>query len=175
MHFSRRGLTLIEVLVTLGLISVLIVAVTLIALTLFRSWPVELSHTDQRLATSNALERMLKELRSALDISAVDDKQITVWHDENDNGLRDWPAEGLTFSWSGVVGENLYRTQGTETSQVLLANTTQFVITCFDQNNMALSYPITDLTLIRSLGIELSSVIDDETVKQRFRVKVRNL
>lgn len=177
MHFSRRGLSLIEVLITLGLISVLIAAVTLIALNIFRSWPGQSDHSDQRLLAYNAAERMLKDLRGSLEILAVTPNQISLWLDINDNGLKPVPdtAERATFSWSGVSGASLYRTQGANPSQVLLSGVTNFSITCFGQNNSTLIYPIADLKLIRALEVELSSQIDDEVISQRFRVKVRNL
>ena len=175
--FSRRGLTLIEVLITLGLISVLIAAVILIALSIFRSWPVDSKHTDQRLMASVAVERILGDLRDSLEILAVTGNQISVWLDINDNGLKPVPdtAERVTFSWSGVSGASLYRTKGINPGQVLLAGIANFSITCFDQNNNILTYPIADLKVVWALQVELSSKIDDELISRRFRVKVRNL
>ncbi|MBU2541595.1 MAG: prepilin-type N-terminal cleavage/methylation domain-containing protein [Candidatus Omnitrophica bacterium] len=174
MSISNRGLTLIEVLVSVGLISVLISAVTLISMSLFRSWPVESGHTEARLTASNVVESMLKELRAGLEISDAGDNQITFWKDLNDNGLKETALEDIAFSWSGLAGDGLYRSQGPGLNQEILENVDIFSITYFDQNSQPLSQPIT-LSLIRALKVDIQSQIDDEVIKLRFNVKLRNL
>lgn len=175
MKFSRSGLTLIELLITLGLISVLIVAVTFVSLVVLRSWQADSSHSSLRLQTSDAVERLSKELRNALGIVRVQDKEISIWLDLNDNGLEEAASEQISFSWSGVSGESLYRTEGSGLSQEILSNVSRFLITCFDQNNNSLAYPITDTSAIRLIQIQLTSNIDEEVINYRFNVKVRNL
>lgn len=177
MNFSRRsGLTLIEVLVSIGLISVLIGAVTFVSLMVFRAWPVESAHTDQRLEASNVLETMLKDLRSAFEISSAEANQITFWQDRNDNGRKDIPDEERSFFWSGTVGEGLYRrNQDLSLNQQILSNINNFSISYFDADNQILAVPVTDLALIRALNVVFESQIDDEVINLRFNVKVRNL
>lgn len=173
MGVSRRGLSLIELLITLGLISILIAAVTFTALSIFRSWPSEVGHSDQRLLALNAVERMLKELRSGLRIVLAESSQITFWLDSNDNGIEDVANEDINFSWSGVSGESLYRAEGA-VSEEILKNINNFSIIYFDDNSQPLAMPI-NLSLVRALEINLSSQIDEEAINLRFDVKVRNL
>ncbi len=160
MNVSRRGLSLLEVLVTLGLISVLMVAVTLIALSVFRSWPTQAGHSEQRMAASSAVERMLRELRSGLRIIDAQERQITFWLDSNDNGFKDASTEDVRFSWSGVVGESLCRREGLGANQEILKNINNFAITYFADN---------------LLEINLASQVDEEVINLRFDVKMRNL
>ncbi|MEW6008537.1 MAG: prepilin-type N-terminal cleavage/methylation domain-containing protein [Candidatus Omnitrophota bacterium] len=173
MIFSPRGLTLLEVLISLAIISILIVAVTFTALSVFRSWPTEAGHSEERLLAANALERMLREFRSSLRIVLAQSNQITFWLDSNDNGIEDTLTEDVNFSWSGVAGESLYLAEGA-VSQEILKNINNFSIVYFDDNNQVLTTPI-NLSLVRLLEINLSNQIDEEVVNLRFKVKLRNL
>ncbi len=171
---SRRGLTLIELLISIGLIGILVSAVSLIGLSVFRSWPAESSHTDARVTASNTAERILKELRSTSEISVAGANQITFWNDSNSNGLKEAPGEDVTFSWSGLSGESLYRSRGLGPNQESIKNINNFSITYFDENNQTLSQPVT-LSLIRALEFDIQSQIDEELIELRFNLKTRNL
>lgn len=175
MHFSRKGLTLIEVIVSIGLISLLTLSVTLISLAILRSWQGESAYSNQRLSLISASESMVRDLRAALTINSVEERQINVWLDVNDNGLEESPDEQVVFSWSGVSGAGLFRNQGLNFNQEILKNLDNFSISCLDQNNQVLTYPVTDTSLIRALSVNLTSKVSDESINLLLNIKVRNL
>ncbi|GEM_PF-3179866 len=175
MHFSRKGLTLIEVIVSIGLISILTLSVTLISLAIFRSWQGESGYSNQRLMLTGASEAMIRDLRGALRINSVEERQINVWLDVNDNGLEESPDEQVVFSWSGVSGAGLFRSQGLNFNQEVLKNLDGFSVFCLGQDNQVLDYPIADISLIRALKVNLTSKVSDESINLTLSVLVRNL
>lgn len=175
MYFSRKGLTLIEVIVSIALISLLTLSVTFISLAIFRSWQGESGYSNQRLQLISASESMIRDFRSALMVNSVDERQINIWLDVNDNGLEENPDEQVMFSWSGVSGQGLYRAQGASLNQEILKNLGSFSIACLGEDNHELNYPISDTSLIRALRINLATNLDDETINVLFSVKMRNL
>jgi hypothetical protein len=118
---------------------------------------------------------MIRDLRGALRINSVSERQINVWLDVNDNGLEESPDEQLVFSWSGVSGAGLFRSQGLSFNQEILKNLDSFSFSCLGQDNQVLDYPIADISLIRGLKVNLTSKVSDESINLLLDVSVRNL
>jgi prepilin-type N-terminal cleavage/methylation domain-containing protein len=136
------GMSLVEVLVAMGLFSVL--GTLLLGLALSTS---RVTEDTRSLAGANeesrlAMERMVRELRQARDIIAVqlpasttETTALTFWTDFDGNGVQDLNAadpEVLTYRWNPVTSRltlTVNDASGTATTRPVLAvNVTNFVV-----------------------------------------------
>ena len=167
--FSKKALTLIELLIVIGVMGIFLTGLTLCFSTIWRSWGYQLNRDDARQQVSFAMQRMSRELRGLLKITSANTKTITFYFDLNDNGAQD-AIESIIYNWSSP-GTDLTRS-GTAPLAHFVEN---FSLQYFDANNLALSTPVANPALIRRITINLTTKIKDESIALRTDIRPRNL
>jgi len=168
--FPKKGLTLIELLIVLGVTGIFLAGLTLCFFTIWRTWSYQLDRDDARGEASFAMQRMERELRGLLNISAADTKTITFYFDLNDNGIQD-ANESITYDWSSP-GTDLTRSGAAP----LAHSVENFSLQYFDVNNIELTTrPVSIPALIRRITINLTTKIKDESIVLRTDIRPRNL
>jgi prepilin-type N-terminal cleavage/methylation domain-containing protein len=109
--FAKRGLTLIELLISIVLISAMLGAVWTVYSTGFQVFYGQLSRYDIKDETALAFITMTNELHQASSITAATATSVTFTADLDSNGVN----ETIQYTWSGVVGAPLNRAVGTIT------------------------------------------------------------
>ena len=169
---SKKGLTLVELLMVVALISVLVAAISLVFVAVFKSWGFEITKAYVKQEAGWGIEKMDRELKELLLISAAQQNSIVFWSDVNENGVQDGD-ESITYSWSGTLGDSLIRSDGTITS-VLSNDVQSFQLSYYDVNGNPLAFPVTPAN-VRLITINLATKKEDETITVRSNVRPRNL
>jgi len=122
----------------------------------------QFSESDVSLEVHKGMERMVKELRGALEIPSASGTSITFWYkDINGNGTRD-AAETINYTWTGITTETLTRTMGGAT--FIVANKISgFSLTYDDPSN------------IKLIRIKLTGTAGTSINTLESSVKLRNL
>lgn len=172
---ENRGLTLIELIITIGLISVLLGAIWVVCNTglkvFYNQWArVSLKGEAGRLSIN-----MANELRQAGSITSAQQKILTFTVDLNGDGA----IETIQYSWSGVSGDPFIRTQTAPlpqvTKQVLRSvNALAFSYYGYDQNITPLSFPVT-LSNVKLVAIDVTAADENETFQLRTKVRLASL
>ena len=108
----RRGFTLIEMFLVMGLLTVLLGAMTYTLVMGLRIGDTVLLSGGVSKEASFSLRIISEELRQAIAVTAADLHTLTFQADLDRNGA----VETITYSWLGTSGDNLVRTQATETA-----------------------------------------------------------
>lgn len=160
----KRGLTLIELLISILLISVMLGAVWIIYSTGYKVYYGQLSREDLKSETSYAFMAMTSELHQALSVTAATATSITFTADIASSGA----AETIQYTWSGVSGAPLDRVVGAET-KALIRSATNITFTYYGTNNTLLAFPVT-LSQIHLVLIDATSAKGDESFHLRTKV-----
>lgn len=172
---NRKGLTLFEMLVSLLIISVLSGTITFIFVSLLKGWDYQNRRLDVKLEVSCALDTVMYNLKEALSVNTAQNRTITIWFRDTDlDGTQDI-GEIVTFSWDGVSGSSLTRTQ--VTSKIIANYITNFQLNYFDSNGIELPNPVnpqSERDRIKLISVTIASSRGSETVSLRSDVKLRN-
>ncbi|MEA3347344.1 MAG: prepilin-type N-terminal cleavage/methylation domain-containing protein [Candidatus Auribacterota bacterium] len=167
-----KGLTLVELLMVVALMSVLVVVTSFVFVAVFKSWGFEIAKAQVKQEAGWGIEKMDRELKELLLITAAEQYSIVFWSDVNENGVQD-ANESITYSWSGTPGDNLTRNDGSVTSA--LSNDVQsFQLSYYNGSGNPLVFPVTPAN-IRLITINLATKKEDETITIRSNVRPRNL
>ena len=169
---NKKGLTLVELLMVVALMSVLVVVTSFVFVAVFKSWGFEVTKAQVKQEAGWGIEKMDRELKELLLISSAEQNSIVFWPDVNENGIQDGD-ESITYSWSGTPGDNLIRSDGTITS-VLSNDVQSFQLNYYDGNGNSLVFPVTPVN-VRLITINLTTKKEDETITIRSNVRPRNL
>jgi len=160
----KCGLTLIELLISILLISLMLIAVSAIYSTGYKVYYGQLSRENIKSQASLALMTMTGELRQALAISAATDKSITFRADITGDGV----GQSIQYIWSGVSGAPLNRVVGTATTS-LIRSVSAFTFTCYGTNNALLSFPVT-VSQVKLVLIDVTASSGSESFHLRTKV-----
>ena len=120
---SRRGFTLLEMVVGATIMSVLMIAMGSVMLIAGRALPQAQSVTSATTAAAAAADQIASELRYA---TAVNQRSATriefTVADRNNDGL----PETIRYEWSGTAGAPLTRTYNTGTTVQMLSDVREF-------------------------------------------------
>ena len=164
-----KAFSLIELIISLVLVSILLSFLTFAYLVAMRGWDAEMKRHSPRFEASKALERVGEEVRSMNSMSAAASNSMTFVEDVDDDGV----DETIQYSWSGVAGEDLTRQEGSITA-TLANNVTSFTIEYYDSNNDVLSFPVT-ASQVRAIRMSLTNARGDETFSLRTEFRPRGL
>ncbi len=172
---NRKGLTLFEMLIALLITSLLSGTITFIFVSLLKGWDYQSRRLDVKLETSRSLDTVIHDLKETLSITTAENRNITIWFRDTDlDGVQD-AGEVVTFSWDGVSGSSLTRTQ--VTSKIIANYITNFQLNYFDEDNEELPSPVnpqSERDEIKLITVTIASSKGSETVTLRSNAKLRN-
>ena len=169
MSRTSKGLTLIELLISIMLISAMLGAVWVIYSTGLKVFYGQVSRYDIKGETSLALITMTKELHQALSITAATATSVTFTADLDSNGVN----ETIQYTWSGTPGAPLNRVVGTVT-KTLVRSIQSIAFTYYNTNNVLLSVPVT-LANIHLVAVDATAVKGNETFHLRTKIFLQTI
>lgn len=164
----KAGLTLLEVLITVVLISILLSAIWMVYKAGFGTFYAQWTRTGIKGELGRALITASQELRQAASVTDAQARSLSFTLDTDDNGV----DETIQYIWSGTTGEALNRISSSTTALVNSINTLAF--SYYDANNNLLSFPVTALQ-VRLVAMDITVSSKDETFSLRLDVRLRNL
>lgn len=163
-----KGLTLLEVLITIVLISILLSAIWMVYETGFDTFYTQFTRTGIKGESGRGLITISKELRQADSMTDAQQRSLSLTLDTDTDGV----DETIQYTWSGIAGEALNRVSISTTPVVNSINALSF--SYYDANNELLSFPVT-ASQIRLVVVALTASDKDETFSLRSDVRLRNL
>lgn len=161
---KKHGLTLIELLISIMLISAMLGAMWVIYNTGFDVFYGQLSRYDIKDETALAFITMTRELHQASSITAATAASVTFTADLDSDGVN----ELIQYAWSGIAGEPLNRVVGAET-KTLIRSVQSIAFTYYDTNNVLLSVPVT-LANVHLVAPDATAIKGDETFHLRTKI-----
>lgn len=168
MSRTSKGLTLVELLICVLLISLMLIATSAIYHTGYNVFYNQFSRQNIKDQTSYAFLMMTNELHQALSVTAATTASITFTTDLNNDGVN----ETIQYTWSGTSGQPLNRVVGTQTTQ-MVRSVSSLSFTYYGTNNTQLSFPIVDLTQVKLVAIDLTTTSGSESFHLRTRIQLR--
>lgn len=165
----KSGFTLIELILVLLLLSILLGAITFTFVVGLRAWDVGISHGGIKKDASYTLRIMSEELKEATSITTANQNALTFSIDSDANGA----DETVTYSWSGVVGENFNRVEGAITIP-LARNVQSAQFQYYDASNNLLSFPVS-ASSVRVVEITLQLKKENESLQCMSKFRPRGL
>ena len=163
------GLTLIELIIVTALISILIGAITVTFTVGLRAWDVAMLRGGVKKDASYSLRLMSEEIRQSTSVTAANQNDFTFMADSDGNGS----DETITYSWSGVVGEDFNRVQGATT--IALARDVQSVqFKYYDADNNLLSASAT-ASSVRLVEFTLQLKKENESIQYVSKFRPRGI
>jgi type IV pilus assembly protein PilW len=188
-HRDQTGMTLIEIMVTVGILSVVLVALTTILFSSTHQSGHTAKRADAQAASRQAISLMTTELRQAgadpsippvgiVGIVSGDSASVRVRSDLNGNGTIQTtePSEDVTYSYSSG-SQVLSRNPGAG-AVALISNVTDMRLSYFASDGTAITaLPLsaTDAALVTSIGVTLTvEEGDTPPITLTTRVNLRN-
>lgn len=167
----RNGLTLIELLISVMLISVMLGAIWMIYGTGTKVFYSQASRYDIKEQINSAFTTMARELRQALSITAATATSVTFTADLDSDGAN----ETIQYAWAGTAGAPLNRVEGASTKTLVRSiNSLAFSYYAENSNITPLSFPVT-VGQIKLVAFDATAVKGSETFRLRTKVYLRNI
>jgi prepilin-type N-terminal cleavage/methylation domain-containing protein len=165
----KRALTLIELLISIALLSVLVIAISLVYRVGLRTFYGQATRSDMKGEVSRALINMAGELRQANSVTGADAKSVTFTADINADGVN----ETIQYVWSGVSGAALNRISGSATSP-LIKSMSAATFSYYDASNTLMPTSPT-ASLVRLVAVSATVTYRDETFNLITKIALREL
>lgn len=120
---NRRGLTLLEMVISLGILTIVMGGATYGILLSGRALQVSTQSASGTRSSAEALSQLLAELQTATGVSERTATAVTFTVPDRN---QDAQAETIRYSWSAAPGAPLYRQYNNEAPVVIAANVQQF-------------------------------------------------
>ena len=166
--YNHRGLTLIELMISIVLISLTIGAIWMLFKTGFSTFYTQEVRTGIKGETGRGFITMGRELRQATSMATATATSLSFTANTDTNGL----DETIQYSWAGS-GSPLQRISGSVT-QTLTNSVSSLAFSYYDSNNNLLSFPAT-VSQVRLVAYNLTTTSQDEAFNLRSQVRLRNL
>lgn len=134
------GFTLIELIVSMVIITAVLLASQSAMLVAARALPSQSSHFERINQTADVLDLLAADLRYAIAIEKRTSTEVVLQTPDR-NG--DKAAERIAYTWSGKAGDSLYRRYNNETPQAIADNVQEFNLT-FDTLGIPLPQTFTE-------------------------------
>ena len=170
---KREGFTLIELFLVMGLLTVLLGAMTYTLVMGLRIRDMVLLSGGVSKEASFSLRIISEELRQATAVTAAGLHTLTFQADLDRNGAIDT----ITYSWSGTSGDDLVRTQATETA-ALAKGVQDASFQYYDSSNAILGpLPLTpaQLRLVKVVRLTLQVAKEGESMKYEVKIRPRGI
>jgi len=166
---TKKGLTLIELLISIMLISAMLGAIWVVYSTGFNVFYGQVSRYDIKDETALAFITMTKELHQASSITAATATSVTFTADIDSNGVN----ETTQYTWSGAAGAPLLRIDGAVT-KTLIRSVQSVAFTYCNTDNVLLSVPIT-LANVHLVAVDATAVKGSETFHLRTKIFLQTI
>ncbi len=167
------GLTLLELLITLALISILLGAIWLVFYSGSRVFYNQWSRIGIKGEASRVFFNISQELRKATSVVSATQTSFSFTLDSDNNGV----DETLQYAWSGTAGTPLNRIlvlPAPSFTIPVVKSVNSLAFSYYDANNNLLSFPVTT-SQVKLVAIDLTVVDRDETFNLRSKERLRNL
>ena len=165
---NRLGLTLIELIITLVLVSLLLLTLTGFFNAGLANVFSQVTRSGAKGESGRAMNLMAQELRQAASMASAAQTNFSITRDTDNNGV----DETIQYSWSGAAGQPLNRVSGSTSAIANSVGALSF--SYYDGSANLLSFPVT-ASQVRLVGIQLTLTKGDETFVLRSQVRLRNL
>lgn len=169
MFRTFKGLTLIELLISVMLISVMLGAVWLIYSAGFNVFYNQVSRYDIKDQMSLAYITMTNELHQATAITAATATSVTFTADIDSDGA----SETIQYTWSGTIGAPLNRVVGAAT-KTLVRSVQSLGFSYYNTDNVLLSIPVT-LANVHLVAVDGTAVKGSETFHLRTNIYLQTI
>jgi len=167
------GLTLLELLVTLALISVLLGAIWLVFYSGSKVFYGQWSRIGIKGQASRMFLNMSGELRQATSMVSATETSLSFTLDSDQNGV----DETLQYIWSGTGGAPLNRvlvSPAPSFTTPVVNSVSQLQFSYFDSSNNLLSFPVSP-SQVKLVAVDVTVADRDETFHLRLKEGLRNL
>ena len=162
---TKTAFTLIELLITIVLVSILIGAVWMVYDTAIRTFYTQWTRTGAKGEAGRMLVNISQELRQANSVTTSQQTNLIFTADTDSNGVDDT----IQYTWSGNAGNPLNRVSTVTTPVVNSVSALTF--SYYDANNNSTIVA----SQVRLVAIDVTVTDKDETFALRSRVRLRNL
>ena len=170
MSRTSKGLTLLELMISVLLIASMLFAVWTIYHTGFTVFYNQVSRYDIKGQLSSAFISMTNELQQAVSTAAATATSAVFYADINSDGI----DEKIEYTWSGVSGAPLNRIINDTETKALARSISAFAFSYYGANNVLLSFPVT-LSEIQLAAADAAAVKGDETFHLRTKIRMRTI
>lgn len=168
MSQQSKGLTLIEVIITVFLVSILLGSLWVVYQAGFKTVDLQLGRSGAKAALSRTIVNISHELRQATSLTSAQATSFTFIADLDDSGQ----DETIQYSWLGAAGNPLNRVS--TVTQPVINSVNALSFSYYDSNNNLLSFPVT-ASQVRLVAIDITAVDKEETFQLRSKIRLRNL
>lgn len=168
---TAGGFTLLEMMIVIGLLVVLLGAVTMTFVTGLNVEDISLTAGAVRNEASRSLSVISEELKQATKVTAADIHTVTFQADvDGDSAI-----ETISYSWSGVPGDDLVRTQGPGPT-ILARGVQDASFQYYDSSNVALGPPFpVAATAVRLVEVTLKLGKEKELLQYMTKIRPRGI
>lgn len=164
MKSKNTGVTLIELLIAISISFFVIITIIVLYIGGIKIFGTELNISNIHIESKRAMNLMGNEIKDCLEIETALPTSFSFWwKDLNSNSSKE-ANEIVSYSWDGVDGGNLTRTISAN-SEII----SKYV------DNFNLTYNNQTISLIRTVNIKLTNLLNDEISTLESTVKIRNL
>ena len=167
-QIANHGFTIIELLITVLLVSILLGAIWMVYSVGFKTFYTQWTRTGIKGQAGRTFINIAGELRQATSVTVAQQANLNFSADTDNNGI----DETIQYIWSGVAGEPLQRISSVTTPAVDSVNSLAF--SYYDANNELLSFPVTP-SHVRLVAIDIIVTDKEETFHLRSNMELRNL
>ena len=172
---TNHAFTLIELLITIVLISFLLGSIWLAYNAASRIFYNQFTRSGIKGESGRFLINIAGEMRRASAVTSAQQAFSTFTLDTDDNGV----DETIQYTWSGTAGEPLNRTLTSTTPSFttttpVVGSVTNLDFSYYDASGNLLSFPVTG-SPVRLVAIDLTAASKDETLNLRSKISLRNL
>ncbi len=175
MSRASKGLTLIELILVIALLSILLGAIGFTFLVGLRAWDIGILSGGIKKEASYSLRIITEELKQATSITTAGLNSVIFVADLDNNGEN----ETITYSWSGVISEDLNRTSTTTAgtvSAVLARNVQNAQFQYYNISNTLLGPPpAVTASLVRVVELTLQLTREGEVLQYLVKIRPRGI
>ena len=165
---SRDGFTLLEILATVMLIPIMVIATWSVYIVGMKTSTSQTVRSGVKTEIERALVIMGDELRQAVSITSATAAGVTFTADTNGDGL----VETIQYIWGGVAGNPLNRIDTITVPAI--HSVTSAAFTYYNSSNTLLGFPVTT-SQVKVVNIDLAASDNNETFRLRTNIEERNL
>lgn len=159
---NKSGVTLIELVISLALLTILLTSIFLVYNVGVQIFLLGEKRSELRVDVERAMALMVDEILSARGITSASDRSVTLWIDEDVDQQMDSP-ELITYSFSGITGEALVRNDESGDRNLLRG-----------VSDFSLTYDSEVVDTIHLVDFSLSATKGTESFTVATAVKLRN-
>lgn len=166
---SRRGMTLIELLIAVSLVGVILGALWVTYSVGLKVFSGELSRSGVSDEVSRAFQMMASELRQSTAVTAANSTEMTFTSGVNTSGA----TSTIQYTWRGDSDAPLNRIVS-GVARILITSVTAVAFSYYDANNNLLSTPIT-LSQVREVEVNVTATRSGASFTLNMKTDLRNL